>query len=1151
MHDHRRSQGRNAPAKSTEPAASPFRDRPFAEKNIRVFRPRSPDGPVPRTPPLQVYPDAAPQPPTGPGVHWHVQRSQVAGLQGTGAPSGVVQRLPHDQLKERAYYLVRYQENQLTARLVGMKDGEYRLMVVGTNAIIHLSDPEDIILEVHGKKAEPKGVPMADVNENSNSGGNAIEVEEDKPQRSRQRRPKRKNDGKEIQQPPAEETTCVALINGVPEAIVHDDLVAAYIADLGGDPQHYLQEGEGQAIATHMGVTALVMSQVAGPLIQSNNLMYGNGVAANGVLLHIGGNHYIVIQQADGEENPDFVDDLGHGYVEVEPTVTDGNCLIDGLYLIRDNAHATAEQVAQERQHASGAAVPDDVREVLAAIIIGIVEGQGMGGIGARTQDYIERDPHIDQFRRQLREQREKAVARDEDDEKDEEIDHDESVPSSNMAMEDSRPPVSDPSPSVASSSSGGHELEAAVTRYLQQVNLRGEEVARKLPEHRLVLELWHARYAQPAPSAVSLAAWLESQEMQQGDYFGSDTESEDESSSESEEEDEDNPVWDKENIALLAELNKLIAKAKTHEDIEAILEDERFSIFVVPQYRGIAYMTNRFSKAKRREHRRSSQVGKPVFADAVRPQEMSREDFYTGEHGKDSEVEQRKKEIQKALVEMRKPSQLIDKKRKVAHAKRSGRIFPTKFHVLQSDYSQDYTKSAGKIAEHYGKRQKLSEESSSSSQANPSLDDLEQQVYSNIPFRSHPLVSTADQPGHAVRYALGNKPIAAEKAFRLRPRWRRTGKPQHPYSGKVYTSLHPLRDYLSPTAPSNVWMGRALGTLSIDNDISKEGESSFLAAIKANRVVNEQVIRWPSLHPSKDDSGSHGLSAKERARWREILEKNPPHSAAQRGMKSGGLGDKVEQYYSEKVEAQAERTAASRDQLLVYRNLEGGFSRRQPVYKTPGKSTLSKWELPAKKETLKKRFEDLGAGKMAYGHPTEGFFPDWPSEDFYEGLSDDEEQADIEIEEDGQKQDASLDDAQLARQIAFFLDSSHQTIAETGRALQALVRRRNVHLQLQAALDAATRLVRRAFARIHQAALAGWSQEALAQRPRRAQALALLAGQPVPEMVADEQGASAWLNGLFAQVKDLLGDEVEELSQGPKEPEEEEQALSEDRGLL
>ena len=49
------------------------------------------------------------------------------------------------------------------------------------------------------------------------------------------------------------------------------------------------------------------------------------------------------------------------------------------------------------------------------------------------------------------------------------------------------------------------------------------------------------------------------------------------------------------------------------------------------------------------------------------------------------------------------------------------------------------------------------------------------------------PLLSTADTPYHALKYAYGVKLYKGHEGERLRPRWRKSGRAERPYSGKVY----------------------------------------------------------------------------------------------------------------------------------------------------------------------------------------------------------------------------------------------------------------------------------------------------------------------------------------------------------------------------
>ncbi len=777
-----------------------------------------------------------------------------------------------------------------------------------------------------------------------------------------------------------------------PTAVVPPELITAYREDLRDDKRQFLQEAEGNAIANHLHVTAHVMNQVSGPLIQSNNIHYGNG-GSQGYLLHIHGNHYIVIAQTDGPD-AEYVDMEGNGYTEVCRTVADGNCLIDGLYIIRHGANANEEQISELRQVAAEGISDENIVATMSTILTDFANGTTPSGLGSRTLRMIQRDPvlqnlHVRSKDKRARKMRKKLLT---------------------AGVPKKRP--------------GKTSLEDEVTKYVLECNRLGEKDVRDSEDFKELHVRWAAAHeGEKLPDHKTLTSWIEEREKRKKDYFGSDTESD--SSDREESRDEDDRVlasayeFTEEDEKLLERLNQEIAAAKTSENIETILRSKDYSRFVVPQYRGIAYMTNRFGKEKRREHRKSSQLGLPVFADAVRPDDVPREKFYTTEHGLDSAAVKKAQEFQKWLAEKRQPSPFVDPTRRAGTKKDASRVFPTPFHLLQSDYSEDYTKSGQTIEKYH-------------STPDVSMDPGRDIVYRGVPFRSHPFVSTADEARHAVRYALGNKPIAAEKGFRLRPRWRRSGKPQHPYSGKVYTSLHPLRDYLSPHAPSHVWSGRKVGALSINDHTSKEGESSFLAMIKSGRVALEQVIRWPSLTKEKDDSHEFGLSKEERQQYRKLLATTAPHSDEQRGMKSRTLGPKMEDFFVELVKRRAKAEAVRRNQKLIYRGLDGNFQAQPPEYVTPTKSKQNVWREPKKEKARRGMFDKIKLGKTPYGGLTEGYFKDWPSQEVYEELSD----ADDELGDDSYDRDERRE--RIAR-VEFLIASLRPIRDETLSALRHL----------------------------------------------------------------------------------------------------------------
>lgn len=924
-------------------------------------------------------------------------------------------------------------------------------------------------------------------------------------------------------------------------AIVSDALIEAYRKDLAAANQHYLQEAEGAIIANELGVEARVMNQVAGPLIQSNATTYGSG-GTQGYLLHVNGNHYIVIAQVDSD-TPDYVDMDGIGYVKVLETVIDGNCLIDGLHIIKHNQTVSAGEVIRLRALAAKTLGSEDITQVLTQMITDIAKGLQPSGLGPRTRSYLDRDPTLKRLALAARDARiPKAAERGRQPESGRPPSA-ESSPSpgkrgigqrdkdgasrhkkarASLSLSHSSPVSSDESrPEEVVDTGEDRALENQVTRYVIECNRLGEAAMKQTELFDDVRALWRERTGKEVPDYQALAAWIARRETETHAYFGSDTESSDDDETSSGAKDESKVLDDgfsAKDEMRLARLNAAIKNAKTALDIQNILNDAEYKQFVVPQYRGIAYMTNRFGKEKRREHRKSSQLGKPVFADAVRPESMSRETFYTTEHGADSEVRKNATLFGNWLNQKRRPDPFVDPKRRVAKGKKT-RVFPTPFHLIQSDYSENYSKSSDTI-DRYHKLAKAKKERQGKAEEDPEnvamaleeddedRDELEHatsddpardKAYEGVPFRSHPFVSTADEPRHAVRYALGNKPIAAEKPFRLRPRWNRLGKPQHPYSGKVYASLHPLHDYLSPDAPSHVWSGRKTGALAINNDTSKEGESSFLSVLKPDRVAVEQVIRWASLVAEGDDLKKFGLSKEERASYRKTLAENPPHSKQQQDMKTKTLGPKVEDFFTALVAKRVRAEARRRGKKLIYRGLDGNFQSTPPQYSTPTNTATNNWAAREREDAKQSHFQKIKDGAIPYGGLTEGYFSDWPDEAFYGRLSDAE------------------------HAVALFETQAKQTVGELSVSLEHLASDRRLASRLAQACAAARKLASRArLILVAAARTAGITLDSATLDNLVPPGLSA-----VPPIAAhvDQASAQEWLVPLFEQLANQLNE--------------------------
>lgn len=649
----------------------------------------------------------------------------------------------------------------------------------------------------------------------------------------------------------------------------------AYRADVMSSRQHFMQEAEGTAIARELKVKARVMKDdpnVKG-LIHDQCIPYGDG-GKEGTLLHVNNNHYIVIEPIDGNSKGEYNDSSQKQYKKIYDTISNGNCLIDGLYYIKYKETVPPDEAARLRVHAATNISNEQIAAIRPTLAEMALSGK-LTGVGPRTKAFFDR----------LRTPRTRTE------------------------------PVSE--------SESDSEID----------NLWNDVSSRKPQRNKT---------------------------KKKGN------------------------VLSETDAALLADLNKQIRTVKSTKDIKAILKHEEYRKFVVAQYRGITYMTNRFPTDARRKHRKSRPIGVPIYPDALRGERQAYHDFYMMAARGDEELYKKLAELEKWFIEAQQISPFYDKSRE--------RLFASMQHYFQGQYSQKYAKSLALIWYYYLKQLGRDREIKHKPETNAETD----YVYGNIPFHSHPYVSTSDTPRHAVRYALGNKAIKSENEFRLRPRWSETGRPAHPYTGTVSVSFHPLRDYLSPYAPSHVFSARKLGTVMIDNRISREAESSFLA-IKPKRVVLALPVRWPSLRAEDDESRWFGLTESKRREYRSWLA--DPQKAGKTNVQTAlesAVRKPTEDFLVKAIARAVKAEAKRRNKIVVYRGVDGDFVTEPPIYSGPDDATKDFWRVPrsavpegAPPAQFSEKIAKITSGEQRTGHLITGYSPvGFPRPRFYRQLS-------------------------------------------------------------------------------------------------------------------------------------------------------------------
>jgi hypothetical protein len=179
-----------------------------------------------------------------------------------------------------------------------------------------------------------------------------------------------------------------------------EELIQSYIDDI-RQPDTYLQELEGDIAATELEVYVAVFSADRRynaetdevPIAMTTNPNFGMGEELNGQVLHVNGNHYVVLEEA-GDEPAEYVDEDGNFYREGTRTREDGNCQLDALHIVATGEPIPEEKIQALRNTIADAVDPDAVKQALTAMITTELDsGERPQGLGETTQALINSDP--------------------------------------------------------------------------------------------------------------------------------------------------------------------------------------------------------------------------------------------------------------------------------------------------------------------------------------------------------------------------------------------------------------------------------------------------------------------------------------------------------------------------------------------------------------------------------------------------------------------------------------------------------------------------------------------------------------------------------------------------------------------------------------
>lgn len=418
-----------------------------------------------------------------------------------------------------------------------------------------------------------------------------------------------------------------------------------------------------------------------------------------------------------------------------------------------------------------------------------------------------------------------------------------------------------------------------------------------------------------------------------------------------------------------LEKLNMLaITQSLDEETIKTIN-----TTFYIAQYRGTSYRIDQGNQLNRILHRKSKEEKQPIFSRAVL--ETAGYSSFYDYYEKKLESKEKQNEINNTLLIV--AEQLQDQLLQLAssgpvHVNLIGDTyeFDNALHALQDLYTKSYNKFHKYLKDFSSQFLKLS---GNKGKPIPAFcfNTLEQTIAHSIGNAFNPFVSTSDIPEHAIRYAYNDKYYKDQKEIRLRPRWRKDGLCERPYSGKIYISLHdPLELY---TKSHHVVSLNTQTKIRIDNQTVSERETSFFGYIPPGKVVSQHVAKFPSFHGKYKDIyfEKYGLTKELYKKFRQTIRTTKPHSKKRKQVVRL-LTAHLVSYQEVCLIEEAQIAASNAGGTLIYRNEHGGFSlipcQAKEISHTLDKKRKQAIEATNEQASKKRKLKKNGS------HKSEGF---------------------------------------------------------------------------------------------------------------------------------------------------------------------------------
>lgn len=366
-----------------------------------------------------------------------------------------------------------------------------------------------------------------------------------------------------------------------------------------------------------------------------------------------------------------------------------------------------------------------------------------------------------------------------------------------------------------------------------------------------------------------------------------------------------------------LSLLNKLIKEGNSLEDAISSVK----TTFYVAQFRGITYLTTKWNKPSRLQHRKDSEIHEPQYSATI--YKAIKADLFREYAESKKKLNENADKVASLANLLREILLTLREERPYSYR---GYTYGNLAYVIQNIYTEDY--------------------------------DLFHKLIKNDPLLKEllfndasPFFSMGDTPYHPLKYAYGIKPYKGHEDERLRPRWQPSGRAERPYSGSVYVSLHPLADFDRDDGPLHLISLNRTAEIKLQNELVTipERETCFPAYLPKNRVIYKHITKYPSFKPAYKQIYfyKYGLTKDLYYKFREKLQTARPHTPEMKEFKKL-LGEWLCSYHEVKLIDITKKIAEKKGGVLIYQDINGTFSFNPPIDSVNRNTT----EMPASIKT-------------------------------------------------------------------------------------------------------------------------------------------------------------------------------------------------------